>query len=96
MSYQHSPKQNRQQSLNPVNTLKPSEHRPIRWTVRQYFNDGEYRDEVLTSYNTKLDSIPGMTKALSQAISNIQKYGGELLADYGDLENGPVLVKSYT
>lgn len=90
-----STKQNRQYSTNPVNTLKMSEHRPIRWVVRQYFNDGDYRQEVLTGYNVKLDSISGMTKALSQAISNIQKYGGDLLADYED-PSGPVLVKSYT
>jgi hypothetical protein len=84
-------------SINPTNALKLSEHRPIRWIVRQYFthNDG-FREEIVTGYHCKLDNIKGMTSSLGQAISNLQKYGGELMADYGDLVNGPVLVKTYS
>jgi len=83
-------------SLNPVNVRKLSEHRPIRWLTRQLFtHDDGFREEIIVGYNTKLDSIKGMTSALGQAISNVQKYGGELLADYGD-PSGPVLVKTYS
>jgi hypothetical protein len=81
---------------NPVKTQKPSDHRPLRWIVRQIAWNPETRqdEEVVTGYHNKLEQIPGMSSILHQALFNIQKYGGELWADYGD--DKPVLVRNYT
>lgn len=73
------------------------DHRPIRWLVRQWFTEtdeqGEYRREVITGYSNKLDDMTGMAPSLAQALSNINRFGGELFADYGD--SNPILVKQF-
>lgn len=83
-------------SKNPNNITKPSDHRPLRWIVRQIAWNPELKreEEVVTGYHNKLEQIPGMTSIYHQALFNIQKYGGEMWADYGD--DKPVLVKSFT
>jgi len=86
-------------SFNPRNAKTARDHRPLRWIVKQYFTEESeqgdfYRHEVWTGYNCALDSIKGMTYALSQARSNLKKFGGELYADYGSKE-GPVFVESH-
>jgi hypothetical protein len=82
-------KYNNQQSVNPKNITRARDHRPLRWVVRQYFNEtdestGEiYRAEVFTGYNNQLEKIKGMPSILSQSLNNIHRFGGELYADYG-------------
>lgn len=84
----HNPK------FSPNNATNIFDHRPIRWVVRQIWNTEGYQEEVLTGYHNKLDSINGMTSSLHQALFNLQKYGGELYADYSD--GKPVLVRKYS
>jgi hypothetical protein len=87
---------NNKNSVNPVNVKLAREHRPLRFIVRQFFNEkdeetGEvYRHEVFTSYHSKLEQIPKMASIYAQAINNINRFGGELYADYGD---GPFAVQ---
>jgi len=81
-------------SFNPIHKMNKFEHRPIRWTVKQIFtHDDGYQEPIYTSYNCALDALLP-TKSLQQAISNLQKYGGELWADYED-PSGPIFVQSY-
>lgn len=84
----------RNQSVNPVNTMNKFEHRPTRWVVKQIFtHEDGYQEVIYSGYHTALDKIL-KTKALQQAISNLQKYGGDLYADYEDI-HGAVFVQSY-
>ena len=76
-------------NVNPTNVKLAREHRPLRWVIRQFFNEvdeqtGEtYRHEVYTGYHSKIESIKGMASIYTQAINNINRFGGELYADYG-------------
>jgi hypothetical protein len=75
----------------PNQNLTLKEHRPLRWLVRQFFNEKEedgqtYQHEVVTGYNSKLENFPGMTPILAQALDSIRRFGGELYADYGSGE----------
>lgn len=80
---------NNKNSVNPVNVKLAREHRPLRFIVRQFFNEkdeetGEvYRHEVLTGYHSKLEQIENMPSIYAQAINSINRFGGELWADYG-------------
>jgi hypothetical protein len=86
---------NNKNKFSPNSNLTAKEHRPLRWLVRQFFteedSDGQfYRHEVVTGYHVNLECIKGMAPALAQALNNINRYGGELYACYGD--NNPILV----
>jgi hypothetical protein len=82
-------------SVNPTRKMNKFEHRPIRWIVKQIFtHDDGYQEAIYTGYHNKLDAILP-TPSLQQAISNLQKYGGELWADYEDQVQGPIFVQSY-
>lgn len=76
-------------NVNPTNIKLAREHRPIRFIVRQFFNEvdeqtGEvYRHEVLTGYHSSLEKNSKMSSIYSQAMNNINRFGGELLVDYG-------------
>lgn len=86
-------------SVNPTNIKLAREHRPLRFIVRQWFTEkdektGEtVRHEVCTSYNSKLEQIKGMPSIYAMAVNNINRFGGELWADYGDV-SGPFQVQT--
>jgi len=82
----------------PNTNLSLTEHRPLRWLVRQFFNEKEedgqtYSHEVIVGYHNKIEAISGMPPILAQALDNLNRFGGELWADYND--NMPVLVKRF-
>lgn len=82
----------------PSPRLTMKEHRPIRWLVRQFFDEKEedghvYRHEVVVGYNNVLEKIVGMPPILAQAIDSLERFGGELWADYGNTDL--TLVKTF-
>lgn len=82
-------------SHNPKNIESIREHRPLRWLVRQWITEEDgTRIQIETGYHSSLEKIPKMTPILVQALNNINRFGGELLADYGD-SSGPILINNY-
>lgn len=82
-------------SNNPKNTNSIRDHRPLRWLVRQWVTEEDgTRFQIETGYHSSLETIAKMTPILAQALNNINRFGGELFADYGDI-NGPILITSY-
>lgn len=80
---------------NPKNIESIREHRPLRWLVRQWITEEDgSRFQIETGYHSSLEKIAKMTPILDQALNNINRFGGELFADYGD-SSGPILITSY-
>jgi hypothetical protein len=83
-------------TYNPKNISSVREHRPLRWIVRQWVTEEDgTRIQIETGYHSSLEKIPKMTPILAQALNNINRFGGELFADYGEGLGNEVLITNY-